>query len=459
MSDLVRILEHFLFGGPMGFMAVCSFIVTWAFCPEYKRDWRVHTVIKAGTAFLLILLLCLLDHTFVDFNNASTALEAPFCILTVLFYMAVLLDVPPRETLYCTVWVYIVTEMTTQIAMPLSDMLSGGTTGWSRYMRMLSVELLALALVYWLVRRFLAVRLQTKEHYHAGRQKLLFSVLVAAVYLVLSNYQFIFWLLGEEPENGSNMITMFRLVVGILSMAFLYIQDSIEKKQKAEQELDMIQQLWYRQQDQYRMSQENIELINRKCHDLKHQMAALSSLADSREKDQQIREMAKSVMIYDSAVKTGNPVLDTVLTEKSLYCEEHHINMTCMADGTCLDFVGNVDLYTMFGNALDNAIESVMKQEDEQKRIIQVSVFHEKNLQMIRIRNYCDQPPEFSDGLPVSTKKDKRYHGYGLKSIRYTAEKYGGGIRCQASDNQFTLQILLPIPGRDTEDGVSGEAG
>ena len=459
MSDLGQITERLFLSGPMGFMAVSSFVLTWAFCPAYKRNWREHTVIKVGTAAVLIELLCLMDYFFVDFNTASTALEAPLCVFAVLLYMVVILDIPPREALYCTVWVYIVMEMTAQITMPLTDLLSKGTAGWARTVRMLSVELLALAVVYWLVRRFLAAKLQTKEHYHAGRQKLLLSVLVAAVYLVLSNYQFIFWLLGEEPENGSNMITMFRLVVGILSVAFLYIQDSIEKKQKAEQELDMIQQLWYRQQDQYRMSQENIELINRKCHDLKHQMAALSSLADSREKDQQILEMAQSVMIYDSAVKTGNPVLDTVLTEKSLYCEEHHINMTCMADGTQLDFVGKVDLYTMFGNALDNAIESVMKQEDEQKRIIQVSVFHEKNLQMIRIRNYCDQPPEFSDGLPLSTKKDKRYHGYGLKSIRYTAEKYGGGIRCQASDNQFTLQILLPIPGKDAEGGASGEAG
>ncbi len=50
------------------------------------------------------------------------------------------------------------------------------------------------------------------------------------------------------------------------------------------------------------------------------------------------------------------------------------------------------------------------------------------------------------DGLPVSTKKDRRYHGYGLKTIRYTAEKYGGGIVCQAADNYFVLQILLPIP-------------
>ena len=147
---------------------------------------------------------------------------------------------------------------------------------------------------------------------------------------------------------------------------------------------------------------------------------------------------------YSSSAETYQAILDYV--EEYIESDSGLTVLLYMADGTQLGFVGNVDLYTMFGNALDNAVESVVKQENVQKRVIQVSVFHEKNLQMIRVRNYCDEKPVFSDGLPVSTKKDRRYHGYGLKSIRYTAEKYGGGIVCQAADNYFVLQILLPIP-------------
>ena len=147
---------------------------------------------------------------------------------------------------------------------------------------------------------------------------------------------------------------------------------------------------------------------------------------------------------YSSSAEIYQAILDYV--EEYIESDSGLTVLLYMADGTQLGFVGNVDLYTMFGNALDNAVESVVKQEDVQKRVIQVSVFHEKNLQMIRVRNYCDEKPVFSDGLPVSTKKDRRYHGYGLKSIRYTAEKYGGGIVCQAADNYFVLQILLPIP-------------
>lgn len=241
------------------------------------------------------------------------------------------------------------------------------------------------------------------------------------------------------------MITIFRLTVGIAGILFLYIQNNLENIQKSEQELNMMQQLMYRQQEQYQISQENIELINRKCHDLRYQMEALRKLKDEQEIDTQLKELERSVMIYDSIIKTGNPVLDTVLTEKSLICEANQINMTCMADGEKLNFISKIDLYTMFGNALDNAIECVMKQEDVSKRIIQIAVFYEKNLLMIRIRNYCEEKLKLQDGIPISTKQDKNYHGFGLKSIQYTAEKYGGGIVCQNFDNYFVLQILLPI--------------
>ena len=111
-------------------------------------------------------------------------------------------------------------------------------------------------------------------------------------------------------------------------------------------------------------SAENVDLINRKCHDLKHQIAALRRISDRREREESIQALEQSVMIYDSVVKTGNDILDTVLTEKSLLCESRGITLTCVADGDCLDFMDGVDIYTIFGNALDNAIESVTPLDD-----------------------------------------------------------------------------------------------
>lgn len=436
-------LRKMIFDGPMFFATGCSLAMAVAFCGGYERKKsRLWQIICALSLFALILLL---DDIFVDFENASTSLEAPLYFLGAFCLVMAVYKISRREAFYCTVLVYLITDALTQIVMPLTGIFYR-IEGSLRYALILLVYLACGAGLCFLVRQFLIRRLTENGRYHIGRQKLLFSVFILVVYAVMSNYQVIFWLLGYEPEDGSNMITAFRLAMAVLCFTMLYMQSRIEQSQRTEQELDTIRQLWHQQQEQYRMSKENIELINRKCHDLRHQIAALRALHDEQALNEQIGEMEKSIMIYDTAMKTGNSVLDTVLTEKCLFCEEHAIHMTCMADGTALDFVGNVDLYTMFGNALDNAIETVMQYEDYQKRVIQVSVFPKGNFQMIRVRNYGEKKPVFQDGLPVSTKEDREYHGYGLKSIRYTAEKYGGGITCVAGEDYFSLQVLLPVP-------------
>lgn len=440
-------LKDIFLGGPIFFMVTCELLQSVAFCPDNKRTSKGR-ILKLMFALVIISIIILLDKTFVDFNTASTAFEAPFCFLAAYLYAVAALRIPKAEAVYCTVWTYIMTEIATQIIMPLTDMISRGTPEITFWVRYLLVFILSLGIFYGFSRHILARELQSNRHYIINRQKLFFSAAIVAFYLLTANYQFIFWLLGYEPESGSNIITLFRLIVGICCLSVLFMQNSMEKKQQVELEFDLMQQLWHRQQEQFQLSQENIDLINRKCHDLKHQMSALRQLKDTAEIDKQLGEMEHSVMIYDSVVKTGNPVLDTVLTEKSLYCEEHQIQMTCMADGGKLDFIDQVDLYTIFGNALDNAIESVSKLNDPKKRIIQVVVFNEKDLLMIRVGNYYEGKLRLENGLPMTTKQDKDYHGFGLKSIRFTAEKYGGGISAQIKDQYFFLHVLLPVPAK-----------
>ena len=136
------------------------------------------------------------------------------------------------------------------------------------------------------------------------------------------------------------------------------------------------------------MTAENVELINRKCHDLKHQIAALKQISDQSQRVSTIRSLEESVMIYDSIVETGNHILDTILTEKSLLCEARGITLTCVADGTALDFMDEMDLCTLFGNALDNAIESVEKLPDPERRLIHLSVSRQRGFLHIRVENY-----------------------------------------------------------------------
>ena len=102
------------------------------------------------------------------------------------------------------------------------------------------------------------------------------------------------------------------------------------------------------------------------------------------------------------------------------------------------------DLSVLFGNALDNAIESVEKISDADKRLIHLTISREKSFLRIRVENCYEGEINFVGGLP-STAKDARYHGYGMKSIRSIVEKYNGSMTVKAQDGWFELRILFPV--------------
>ncbi len=105
-----------------------------------------------------------------------------------------------------------------------------------------------------------------------------------------------------------------------------------------------------------------------------------------------------------------------------------------------------VDLYSLFGNAIDNAIEAVSKENDENLKTINLIVRGVHSLITIRVENYFTGNIILNqEGLPITTKKDRDYHGYGLKSIKYIVEKYNGDFRINIEDNIFSLSILFSI--------------
>lgn len=250
----------------------------------------------------------------------------------------------------------------------------------------------------------------------------------------------------EGFEAGVYNHIIYRIIDGLCCLYVLWVQINQREKMALQRELDGINAAARLQSRQYEITSETIDSINRKCHDLKHQIHALREATNEQEKSDYLDELENDIMIYDVALMTGNKALDTVLMEKGLFCKNHNIQWSCMVDGTKLDFMKLEDIYAIFGNALDNAVTAVLELKDTEQRVISVKILEQSSLLMIQIQNYYSQSLEFEDGLPVTTKKNKRDHGFGMKSIRHTAEKYNGIVTVQAKNQIFMLQILIPVP-------------
>lgn len=225
----------------------------------------------------------------------------------------------------------------------------------------------------------------------------------------------------------------------------LYCQFSLLLTKELKDELQIVHRLWYQEREQYLISKENIDLINMKCHDMRHQIREIGKSKSIS--SETIKEIESSISLYDSMVKTGNEVLDIILTEKSLRCHKRGIVLTCVADGELLNFINTADLYSLFGNALDNAIEAVLKLPDGDNRIIGLRIHAVGNLITINLKNsYKGELVYDEHGYPKTTKEDSNYHGYGIKSILYVVEKYDGNLSIVAKNDSFNLNILIPIP-------------
>lgn len=278
-----------------------------------------------------------------------------------------------------------------------------------------------------------------------GKKEFCSALIIGIAVFAVSNLSFV---TTNTPFSSQYTfeIANIRTLVDFGGIAMLYAHLVQCCEVKVRRELEAVQNVLQNQYQQYKQSRESIELINYKYHDLKHQIAVLRSEQDPEKRNAFLNKMEDEIKQYELWNKTGNKVLDTVLTSKSLYCDKHGITLTSVADGSLLEFMDIMDICSIFGNALDNAIECELKIPDKEKRLIHVTVTQQRKFLMIRFENYYEGKLNVKEGRIATTKKEKQFHGYGIKSIRYTANKYEGAVDIDTKDNWFDLKILIPIP-------------
>ena len=290
-------------------------------------------------------------------------------------------------------------------------------------------------IVYSIVYLVLTTRLRDLDISKFSRGRMTFNAVLIIIFVIFFNRRI-------NGDSGEVWIYGSYIIADIFA---LIIQFDLFHESELENKYAIVEQLLYSERKKQRITAENVELINRKCHDLKHQIAALKRMENGEERDSYIRKIEDAVMFYESAVKTGNETLDVILMDKLLYCQEHKIKLSCVSNGEKLRYLDTMDIYALFGNAIDNAIESVSCEPEESKRIISMRVGSRGQFLSIHIENYVGQEVKLSGGLPTTSKGDKQYHGFGMLSIKRIVEKYDGTMSIRSDDNLFRLDILIPV--------------
>ena len=200
---------------------------------------------------------------------------------------------------------------------------------------------------------------------------------------------------------------------------------------------------------QFEWMEQMVEDVRMFRHDFPKKMRPLIAYLDEDRPDE-AREMAQqfSDFVAETGERfhTGNFRLDTVL-----FCEQQ----IALRDGIRFDVpfdtvfpaegIDPDDIYTIFPNALDNAIEATRKAAGE--KVVSLRTHQTKNTVYITIRNPVANEVKTKNGLPQTTKADKANHGYGFRSIKKAAANYGDdNVSFTVQDGIFELRIFLNIP-------------
>ncbi len=303
-------------------------------------------------------------------------------------------------------------------------------------------SILIVILVYTLLYIFIYVFIvhnHKEENHTKDNQKilLLISALVVCITVFLNSFRSIF--LTHENQATIIINSIYSLICCILSFLLLF---GFFEQTKLQNELRIIKNIWKNEKVQFTISKKNFELLNIYCHDIK---ALKSSVATFQQLDSYKKEFSDKLFLLDTTIVTNNHALDIILTEKAIECHQKNIEFTCMADGNQLNFLKTTDIYSIFNNLLNNAIEAVSNITIQEKRIISLVINYKNNFAYIHIENYFIPPLVLKKGFPKTSKLNKELHGYGLKSISLMLKQYNGHMSIETNNNIFYINIIIPL--------------
>ncbi|MCR4903551.1 MAG: GHKL domain-containing protein [Butyrivibrio sp.] len=423
---------------PRIYTALAEWIACMVYCGALKRKIEGWQFALASAVFFVI------QSVFLVFTRDVPEIFwipcMAFAVFNMWLFLYIVCDATRLNLIYYLVSAFLLAEFAASFEWQLACFIK--TFNQSTYLQVITL-LITFFVIYTLVFSMERSWADSAEFFDINRNEALAVVMISVAVFGLSNLSFI----SENTPFSSTLrsdIFYIRTLVDFAGVIVIYAYKSRISEMNAQKELTSINSMLKEQYDKYRSYQSSFEMINIKYHDLKHQIAGLRGEKNEADREKWISAMEQELETYKPELQTGNHVLDTILSGKMLSCRPHNIKVTCVAEGQLIDFMHVTDICTIFGNALDNAIESVSLIEDPEKRLIHLTVTSQKNFVLIQISNYCEQELNIKDGNLLTTKTDKRNHGYGIKSIKYTVDKYKGNVEYELNKNWFELKIILP---------------
>ena len=416
------------------FRALLRWTAAVAFCIPLKH--RPHARLRA-----LGMLLPLLGLTYVlDPAAQSTSLhELQFSLLTLYVAFFVLLgmmiyacvEIDKKSALYCAVWSLLASQTAYECWHLVEVFFEWrGTPLDLRSLPVMLAQLAAGAFFYFVICTTLSRKMSYKGAYNIGPRQLTSAFFIGILFMLQAAL-----LSGGQVMALDRSLVMTMFVGQFYFLTLLYFQTEAFKKSAMQKEMDTLNLLYERQREQYQVARQNVNIINKRCHELRVQIAALRKLAPDAVPRETLEEAENAARLYDAGANSGNEVLDVVLTEKTLLCQSRRVQLNAVANGSCLQGFEPGDLYALFANALDYAIEGAVRTPDPARRNIDLLVCVRQSFIVINVISPAREPEAAAT----------RTEAYELKVLRRIVQKYSGTLTTETQNGFFAIKIIFPL--------------
>jgi len=188
-------------------------------------------------------------------------------------------------------------------------------------------------------------------------------------------------------------------------------------------------------------------------HDLHNHIEAIYQClmgGDIQEAVQYCEELRTPVREISQTVWTGDKAIDYLISSKMALAEQEHIQTKVNIEYPRNTNIRNIDLTTILGNLLDNALEAA-KTAPERLRFLHLTIRRINAMLIIKVENRYGEAPTQENGNLLTSKVDKVFHGWGLKSVQTAAERYDGVINTEYADSIFKTVVTLSFQPVKTE--------
>ena len=254
------------------------------------------------------------------------------------------------------------------------------------------------------------------------------------------------YLVTQAESLVGIVLNPFQLLIGfslILVVCTLYFFLRIRETRR-EQEYTARQNRILEQN--YQAAKESYETNAMLYHDMRNHFAMVQGyLTDGKVAEAQayLEEINGWIDAYPKERWTGIGALDYILNQKKETAARQGTGMVIHAEYPADCRIDPVDLCAILTNLLDNAMEACARQPEGESREIIVTIRRINLFLIIRITNSSATAPAIKDGSLVTSKRDRRLHGWGLRSVKAAVEKYQGSMEITYSNLVYTVDVML----------------